>query len=81
METFTSLWLVLIYIMGIPITIAIIEYLENDEDIVYFLVAALWPVPLFYSIMYVILYPFYWITKKLLNHFKSYQNDKKRRIK
>lgn len=79
METFISLWPVWTYIICIPITLAIIEYLTNDEHTLFYLMAMLWPVVLGYEIISIILYPFYWITKKLLNYFKSYQNDKKRR--
>ena len=79
METFTSLWPALIYIICIPITLAIIEYLTNDKDPIFLLMSVLWPVALCYEIISIILYPFYWIAKKLLNYFKSYQNDKKRR--
>lgn len=73
------------YIIGIPISYAILEEFDDaanpHEGFIILLMCAIWPFILFMLFLTIGLYPIYWLTKKLITIFKSYQNDKKRRIK
>ena len=57
-----------IYLIGIPITYAI---MEDPKDKGPFeaapMIAALWPLMLLYCIYTILIYPFYWVTKKIKN--------------
>ena len=61
----------LIYLIGIPITYAIIE---DPEDKGPFreapIIAVTWPILIIYYIFILFAYPFYWITKKVKNKLK-----------
>ena len=65
METFITTLPLWIYLIGIPITYAI---MEDPKDKGPFetapMVAVLWPVILVGLIYTILIYPFYWITKK-----------------
>jgi p-aminobenzoyl-glutamate transporter AbgT len=71
METFITAWPLWTYLIGIPIVYAI---MENPKDKGPFetapMVAALWPIMLLYFIYAILVYPFYWITKKVKNKLK-----------
>lgn len=71
METFITTWPLWIYLIGIPITYAI---MEDPKDKGPFeaapMVAVLWPLTLLYCIYVTLAYPFYWITKKIINKLK-----------
>lgn len=70
---FIFLLITIIYLIGIPITYAIVEdpndkgpYKRNDE----MLSATLWPIILLANILTIIMYPIYWITKQIKNKIK-----------
>lgn len=70
-EQFIIITIFTIYLIGIPITYAIIEDPENKDpfDEASF-AAAVWPIGLLYCIYAILAYPFYWITKKIKNKLK-----------
>ena len=57
--------ILLIYLIGIPITYAI---MEDPKDKSPFetapMIAVTWPISIIYYIFILLAYPFYWITKK-----------------
>lgn len=60
-----------IYLLGIPITYAIMED-PNDKGPFEAapMMAVLWPIIVLYCIAVILGYPFYWITKKIKNKLK-----------
>lgn len=63
--------ILLIYLIGIPITYAIVEDPKDKGPFeIALMVAALWPITLLYCICVILVYPFYWITKKIKNKLK-----------
>ena len=70
---FIFLLITIIYLIGIPITYAIVEdpndkgpYKINDA----MFPATLWPIVLLMTILTIIMYPIYWITKQIKNKIK-----------
>ena len=68
---FILISILLIYLIGIPITYAIFE---DPEDKSPFreapMIAVTWPMLIIYYIFILLAYPFYWITKKIKNKLK-----------
>ena len=68
---FILILILLIYLIGIPITYAIIE---DPKDKGPFeaapMIAATWPILIISYIFILLAYPFYWITKKIKNKLK-----------
>ena len=71
MEHLEPILILTFYLIGIPITYAIIE---DPKDKGPFeaapMVAVLWPIALLGLIYTILTYPFYWITKKIKNKLK-----------
>lgn len=67
METY---WIIIIiYLIGIPITFAIIE--NNNKDKAFNLLNSVsWPINILEFICIITLYPIYWLTRKLINFLK-----------
>lgn len=66
------------YIIGMPISYAIIECFDDTteaDNSINLLICAMWPAMLFMLFLAIALYPTYWLTKKLITIFKSYQNE------
>lgn len=68
MEHFELILIYAIYLIGIPITYAIMEGPEDNYPFNGTLMTAtLWPVLIIYIVLMLFMYPFYWITKKIKN--------------
>lgn len=71
-DQFTAIAILTLYLIGIPITYAI---MEDPKDKGPFeaapMIAALWPVMLVYCVYTILAYPFYWITKKIKNKLNT----------
>lgn len=70
METFITAWPLWIYLIGISIAYAIIEEMSESTEPIHLLVAGMWPVILCIAILACILWPTYYLTKKLINFLK-----------
>lgn len=71
MEIFIKLWPIWIYLLGIPIMYAITED-PNDKGPFEAapMLSVLWPIAILYCIAVTLGYPFYWITKQIINKLK-----------
>lgn len=71
MEHLEPILILTFYLIGIPITYAI---MEDPKDKGPFeeapMVAVLWPIMILGLIWTILAYPFYWITKKIKNKLK-----------
>ena len=70
-ESFIIIAILTIYLIGIPITYAIIEDPKDKGPLETAPMASiLWPIIILYGISIILGYPFYWITKKIKNKLK-----------
>ena len=70
METFIILWPLWIYLIGMSVNYAIIEDKRKQVEPVDLLVCAMWPFTICVMVLTCILYPTYYLTKKLINFLK-----------
>ena len=77
METFITAWPLWAYLIGISIAYAAIEEIDNQIVPVNLLAATMWPALLCMVILACILWPTYYLTKKLINYLKHIKSNGK----